>query len=237
MSKGKFLLVSLEENEAKQLADVISNPTSRKIINYLSEQKDATETKLSEELGQPLSTIHYNLQKLKKAKLVEADTFTYSAKGREIDHYRLVNKYVIITPKPVKGIKTHLKSILPAGLLIAGVSAIIHIIQKYTGQFAGIARETITTPIMKSIPEAAPLAAQAAEPAMKLIADSDLMADTETAATQTVADNMMSVNQTVKETVTVIKETIVQEPNIALWFFIGGMAALTLYLFYRVIRD
>ena len=123
-------MVSLEEDQATQLAEVLSNSTSRKIINYLAEQEDATETQVAEVLQLPLSTVHYNLQKLKEAQLVAVEEFHYSKKGREVDHYKLANKYVIITPKPVKGIKTLLRTMLPAGLGVIVTSGLIYAVQK-----------------------------------------------------------------------------------------------------------
>ena len=123
MPKQNFLLVSLEESQSKQLAEVLSNDTSRKIIDYLSENEDATESDIAKELNIPLPTVHYNLQKLKEAQLVTVDEFHYSKKGREVDHYKLANKYVIITPKAIKGIKSitnALKSILPVSIILEG---------------------------------------------------------------------------------------------------------------------
>ena len=46
MAKNKFLLVNLQQSEAKKLAQVISNDTSRKILDYLSD-KSATESELA----------------------------------------------------------------------------------------------------------------------------------------------------------------------------------------------
>jgi DNA-binding transcriptional ArsR family regulator len=61
MASEKFLLVSLKEDEAKKLAQVISNDTSRKILDFLASRKDATETEIATHLEMPLSTTHYNL--------------------------------------------------------------------------------------------------------------------------------------------------------------------------------
>ena len=89
MAKENFLLVSLKESEAKKLAQVISNDTSRKILDFLAGIKDATETDIAKNLDTPLSTVHYNIQALLKAKLVQADEFHYSEKGKEVNHYSL----------------------------------------------------------------------------------------------------------------------------------------------------
>lgn len=133
----KFLLVSLEESQAQQLAEVISNPTCRKILNFLTEKDYATESKISEELNLPLSTVHYNLSKMKEGHLVEVKEFHYSPKGREVDHYQLANKYIIISPKKVSGIRQKLRSILPAGLVVVGLSVIVGLIESMSkGLFA-----------------------------------------------------------------------------------------------------
>ena len=151
MPKQNFLLVSLEEEQSKQLAEVLNNPTSRKIIDYLSEKEDATESDIAKALNVPLSTIHYNIQKLKEAKLVHAEEFHYSKKGREVDHYKLANKYVIITPKPVKGIKSALRSILPISLIVLGIAAIIELAQNFTQKAMGTSQELVRTVSTDSI--------------------------------------------------------------------------------------
>ncbi|MBR9698992.1 helix-turn-helix transcriptional regulator [Candidatus Woesearchaeota archaeon] len=112
MAKEKFLLVSLKEDESKRLAQVMANDTSRKILDYLAD-KEATESELSKKLKVPISTVHYNLQALVKGKLVEAEEFHYSKKGKEVMHYTLANKYIIIAPKSTFGLKQKLRSILP----------------------------------------------------------------------------------------------------------------------------
>jgi DNA-binding transcriptional ArsR family regulator len=92
MAKEKFILVSLKEDESKQLAQIISNKTSRKILDYLAE-KEATESELAAKLAVPISTVHYNLQALLKAKMIESDEFHYSDKGKEVNHYKSDRQY------------------------------------------------------------------------------------------------------------------------------------------------
>ena len=119
MAKDKFLLVSLKDDEAKKLAQVITNDTSRKILDFLSES-EATETQIAQALGAPLPTVHYNLKALEGAKLVVCEQFHYSSKGREVNHYKLANKYIIIAPQSTYGIKEKLKSLLPVVPVIGG---------------------------------------------------------------------------------------------------------------------
>ena len=128
MAKEKFIMVSLKEDESKSLAQIISNDTSRKILDYLAE-KEATESELAKKLNVPISTIHYNIQALLKGKLVEAEEFHYSEKGKEVNHYSLAKKYIIIAPAGER-IKTRLRSILPVAIIAAGAAGLIHLFSR-----------------------------------------------------------------------------------------------------------
>jgi DNA-binding transcriptional ArsR family regulator len=139
MSDEPFLLVSLEENKAKTLAQVLSNDTARKILDFLSKKEHATETEVSKEMNLPLSTVHYNLDLLVKSDLVSNEQFTYSEKGKQIVHYRLSNRYVIIAPKRTQALIDKLKQFLP----VIGVVGLVSLGLKLYSQ--------------RPIPEAAPL--------------------------------------------------------------------------------
>jgi len=129
MAKNNFLLVDLNEKKTGKLAEIITTDTSRSILNYLAE-KDDSEQNIAQALNIPISTVHYHLQKLQEAGLVKVEEFHYSKKGREVNHYKLVNKYIIIAPKNVKGLRSRLKEILPVAFIVGGISLIISIVQK-----------------------------------------------------------------------------------------------------------
>ena len=200
MAKNKLLLVDLNDKKTKKLAETITSETSRKILDYLAD-KDDSEQNLSKELGIPISTIHYHLQKLVEASLVVVDEFHYSKKGREINHYKLANSYIIITPKKVTGLKQKLKSILPVGLIVLGVSAII--------KFANMFILGGKVPMMeKSLMAAQPTAA-------KMVTDN--------------AESMVGGVQSAMVTSST--------PDIALWFLIGGMSTVFVYVLVVLIRE
>ncbi len=128
MPKENFILLNLKDDESKQLAQVITNDTSRKILDYLANVKDATESSLAEHLKIPISTIHYNLQALVRAKLVNVDEFHYSAKGKEVNHYSIANKYVIIAPKEApETLYQKLRKILPVGIIGLAIAGAIQV--------------------------------------------------------------------------------------------------------------
>ena len=125
MKDDKFILMGLDDERSRDIADVLSNSTCKKIIDYLSEIKEASEKDISDALEIPLNTAEYNLNKLIKAGLVEkAKNFFWSVKGRKIGMYRLAKKHIVISPKSTRVNMVQLKSVIPV-VLIAAIIVII----------------------------------------------------------------------------------------------------------------
>lgn len=183
--ENTFLLLSLEEEKAKKLATVISNEVCRRLLDCLA-KKEATETELSRELNIPISTIHYNLKQLLESGLVKADEFHYSEKGKEVNHYSIANKYIIIAPKTTESLANKLKSILPV-FAIVSVAGII--IQLTTSSMQSTVVEEAKAPIIYSA----------------LLNDS--------------------------------AKYVYVQPDIALWFAIGALFALVVYLSYDILKE
>ncbi len=155
MSENHFLLVDLNDPKTKKLAETITSDTSRKILNSLAEQ-DESEEKLSQKLSIPLSTLHYHLEKLKQAGLVIIEEFHYSKKGREINHYKLAKKYILIAPHSVETAWEKIKDLLPLVGAAIAMSSIIKLIQ-WWNQTSIQATETVIeelpqTAMMKAAP-------------------------------------------------------------------------------------
>lgn len=122
-----FILVSLEEQKSKELAQVISNDTSRKILDYLG-KKEGTETDISKKLGMPLSTVHYNMQQLLKAGLIESKEFIYSDKGKPVNIYTVAKKIIVIAPNKQNNLSETLKRLLPITIISAIASILIQVL-------------------------------------------------------------------------------------------------------------
>ena len=165
-TKKNFLLLSLEDDKAKKIANVINNPSCKKILDFLAEN-EATETEVSEKLKIPISTVHYNLQQLMDAKLITWEKYHYSEKGKEVKHYTVANKYIVIVPKgETEGLAEKLKSILPTGLLVLLGAAFVHIFSTPSGEVASdmmmknapeIAARGMDSEVMMLAAEAAPM--------------------------------------------------------------------------------
>lgn len=168
MAEDSYLLVNLKDEESKHLAQVISNDTSRKILDFLT-KGEATETDIARELNLPLSTVHYNLQHLHKARLIEADEYHYSKKGKEINHYKLSNKFIIIAPTGMDKVKERLKTFLPITVLAGIAAGIIHVVNKgiFSSKAASFAMNEAAPRLMKAeIADTAQEAAAGAGPTM-----------------------------------------------------------------------
>lgn len=116
--ENSYIMVSLDDEKAKHLADVMGNKTCKKILGLLAE-KEMSESDLAKKLNIPLNTVEYNLKKLIDAGLAEkTKSFFWSVKGKKIPNYKLSNKYIIIAPKnsALSGLKTLLPVFAILGL-------------------------------------------------------------------------------------------------------------------------
>jgi DNA-binding transcriptional ArsR family regulator len=242
MAKDPFLLVSLEENESKALAQVMSNDTARKILDILSKHESLTETDIAKKLDAPLSTIHYNLQALVKANLVKTEEFHYSEKGKEVNHYALANKIIIIAPKNARteSFRDKLKSILPIALIVAAVGVVMQLFNTFMIR-AGSAKLMAAAPLAADyaargagqiaenaiVPAAADIAAKEAAPLLMTAASG--VAENITNTIQNITQNITE--PIVRPIINVVQQT--PPTNTAMWFMIGaGFTILLLVIWY-----
>jgi len=118
MNEENFILVSLEDSKSKEISEILGSKTCKKIIGYLSQNKEATQKDLSDSLKIPMNTLDYNIKKLVSSGFIQKrKNFFWSKKGKKIVMYELSNKSIVISPKKSAGEK--IKSIIPALILTA----------------------------------------------------------------------------------------------------------------------
>lgn len=123
MVEDRFMMVSLDDPKMKSLSEVLGNKTCKKIIDYLAENKQASQKDLSEALDLSMSKLDYNIKKLIQSGLIQKrKNFFWSTKGKKIVMYELSNKSIVISPK--KSNTEKLKSILP-GFIVVGVGSFV----------------------------------------------------------------------------------------------------------------
>jgi len=161
MDKEKFVLVSLKESKTKKIADVLTNNTSREILDFLSEKKEATEGEIAKELKVPIITVHYNVKALLDSGLIESTQFRWSEKGKKMDIYKVARKYIVIAPRDVSGLKNKLKDIFLIFIVGIVAAGLIHIFTqiKLSGVEQKALSETVSTGVGTNIVAATPEAA------------------------------------------------------------------------------
>ena len=166
MADESFMLLSLKERQSKKLAQVISNETARKILDFLTDNEFATETTIAEKLKLPLSTVHYNMKALVESKLVIADEYHYSQKGKEVPHYKLAKKFIVIAPSDDESVMDRLRKFWPISAIAVGVGVIITVAQRLFsagGTLATTNADMMASPLAAKTLEAAPAAMRVAD--------------------------------------------------------------------------
>ncbi len=205
----KFILVSLEDEKAKEIANIVSNDTCRKILDYLGD-KDNSETYISKALNMPLSTVHYNMQNLLKHGLVEIKDFVWSDKGNKINVYKVAKKFIVIAPKG-KIINDNLKNLLPTVFVSLAASFFIYMFSRLGA-----------TP--SEIPEQA---VQTADIMMKsALSESGALAATSNVTSTVLATAPATIVQSVNNYASLS----------ALWFLFGALFAIIIYYGFSYFR-
>ncbi len=115
----KYLLFSLDDEQSKKLGEVISNPSAKKIANFLAD-REASASEISSALDMPLNSVGYNIENLLDAGIVEkVSGFLWSEKGKKIEKYKIANKLIVISPKKTN-VYSKLKGIVPA-IIASGI--------------------------------------------------------------------------------------------------------------------
>ena len=246
MPKENFLMLSLDDPQTKDIANVVSNNSAKKILNYLAETQTSTESEIAKKLDLPLSTVHYNLKQLVKVGLVISDEYHYSQKGKEVDHYRLADKYIIIMPKKKdKTFRSQLRKILPVSFLSVGAAGAIYIYEHFTKAASfKAASSDLGLHIMADQPyEAVRSFSHAAEAAndTAIGAAGTLSNATFDAAPAVLEDSAYHIAlDSAPESLMIISETAAHSSgllssishlhySIALWFLMGSLFAIMLY--------
>jgi len=119
----KFDVVDLDDEKAGKFAEVMSNKTSKKIFNHLKKNKSSA-TEVSKDLNLPLSTVHYNIQKLSESGLVKVHDYYWSPKGNKVNIYSTSDRAMVFTPKKSRPLENYLMATLSI-LLISAVTLTI----------------------------------------------------------------------------------------------------------------
>jgi len=116
------ILISLDDERAKHLGDVISSKSCQKIINFLT-HSEGTVSDISKKLKMRLNTVDYNVKKLIKTGLIEKKSFWWSVKGKKMPVYKVSNKKIIVSPKKLTRYTKYLFALIASGLVALAIKA------------------------------------------------------------------------------------------------------------------
>ena len=122
----------IELNDASSLAKIISSKTAHEIIRFIGDNDKCTASQIKTGLNLPASTVHYNIKALVESEIVDDSQFSYSSKGKEVCHYSLTNKILIVVPKK-QDIMSQLKAFVPGLLTVGAVAGVALLIKAFKG--------------------------------------------------------------------------------------------------------
>lgn len=122
-------VLSLEDEEGNEIAEVLSSESTRSVFNLLEDQP-RTPKDLAEKLEMSSQNIHYHINKLSEVGLVESIDIEYSDRGKEMKVYAPTHEGVILCDQAES--KAKLEEIIARfakGSFVAIiVSAIVHLV-------------------------------------------------------------------------------------------------------------
>jgi len=144
----KLLILPLNDTNSKKISQIISSDTARDILGVIASAPRST-SEIADQLGIPLTTVQYNLEKLSDAGLVKVARTKYSRKMKPVKLYTPQRKLVVIAP-----VKTEKKDVIAAlkrYLVIAAVAVVgSGIIEFLSLRMGSLAEDAVT----RSVPEA-----------------------------------------------------------------------------------
>jgi len=79
-------VLSLDDDATRDVIEALSSETAYEIFRLLNETP-ATPSRIAEQLGQSVQNVHYHLENLEAAGVIEVTDTCYSEKGREMSVY------------------------------------------------------------------------------------------------------------------------------------------------------
>jgi DNA-binding transcriptional ArsR family regulator len=117
----KLLILPLNDKNSKKISQIISSDTARDILEAIASAPRST-SEIAEQLGIPLTTVQYNLEKLRDAGLVKIARTKYSKKMKPVKLYTPQRKLVVIVPERTS--KMDVIATLKRYLVVAAVAVV-----------------------------------------------------------------------------------------------------------------
>ena len=104
-------IISTQDEKAKIVGEILSNDSSRKILNLLNGSNEFTLNEIAQTTGLSLSLVTHHLKRMQSAEVVKISRVGRSIKGQKMNYYCATNQSFLIVPskEPASSVKASLK--------------------------------------------------------------------------------------------------------------------------------
>ena len=104
-------IISTHDEKVKTVGEILSNDSSRKILNLLNSSNEMTINEIALKTGLSLSLVTHHLKRMQAAEVVKVSKVGRSVKGHKMNYYSATNQSFLIIPskEPVRSITSSLK--------------------------------------------------------------------------------------------------------------------------------
>jgi DNA-binding transcriptional ArsR family regulator len=119
-------VVGLDGDDADEAFDALSSSTTRRVLSLLYEDP-STPAEIRDRIGTSLQNVHYHVEKLEDAGLIEPAGVGYSEKGTEMTVYAPSNEAVVLFAgrrDDRSRLRTALERLFPTVIALLGATAV-----------------------------------------------------------------------------------------------------------------
>ena len=104
-------IISTHDEKAKIVGEILSNDSSRKILNLLNSNKELTINEIAQKTELSLSLVTHHIKRMQSAEVIKISRVGRSVKGQKMNYYCTTNQSFLIVPskEPEDSLRSSLK--------------------------------------------------------------------------------------------------------------------------------
>ncbi len=104
-------IISTHDEKVKTVGEILSNDSSREILNLLNSGNEMTINEIAQKTGLSLSLVTHHIKKMQSVEVVKISKVGRSVKGHKMNYYSATNQSFLIVPskEPINTVTSSLK--------------------------------------------------------------------------------------------------------------------------------
>ena len=104
-------IISTHDEKVKTVGEILSNDSSREILNLLNSGNEMTINEIAQKTGLSLSLVTHHIKKMQSVEVVKISKVGRSVKGHKMNYYSATNQSFLIVPskEPIRSVTSSLK--------------------------------------------------------------------------------------------------------------------------------